>query len=72
MHTQSTPTNSLRYNPLIAIKDGFLLATNEGKFSGGFSPVLSAAEVEKPKAVATESNNCHGGNCAAHCGVKLE
>jgi len=71
MNVQSSenyPRYNVIHNPLIATKGGIL--------TGGFSRTLSAAqsgtpptESERPAAPAqpTETNNCHGGNCAAGC-----
>lgn len=52
-----------------------MTATEHGIMAGGFSSVYSAASTHYEEDAAAikptaTTNNCHGGNCAAGCGVK--
>lgn len=68
MNLQSNEANSGRKaNPLLAQKNGTLI----GGFSVAYTAAASNGETEKGTTKPTaETNNCHGGNCAAGCGVK--
>lgn len=68
-----------RFNPFIR---EIMAETKSGIMIGGFSPAYRLSAHDDPAESAPEEekgvqapapavpNNCHGGNCAAGCGVK--